>query len=161
MNAWAGFFEAAAGAGAALTGLLFVALSVNLAQILKHQHLPIRAGATLGALMLVVVASLAALAPQPRWLFGLELAVFAAPIWWLNLRAGLIGFRAGLAHGRGRLESFNQFWIGQVQLLPFLAAAALLGLGADAGLAWLAGGMLAVFVLSALNAWVLLVEILR
>ncbi len=36
------------GASAALLGLLFVAISINLEQILKHRHLPGRAAGTLG-----------------------------------------------------------------------------------------------------------------
>jgi len=48
-----------------------------------------------------------------------------------------------------------------VQVAPFLVGAALLVAGDTAGLGWIAGGVLAVFVGSVLNAWVLLVEILR
>ena len=44
---WADFFVAAAGASAALVGLVIVALSVNLDRIISEQQLPSRGGATI------------------------------------------------------------------------------------------------------------------
>jgi hypothetical protein len=41
---WEGLFLAGAGASAALAGLLFVAISINLDRILKGRGLPGRAG---------------------------------------------------------------------------------------------------------------------
>jgi hypothetical protein len=52
---WHELFVGVAGAAAALTGLLFVSLSINLQQILKQVWLPRRAGLTV---MLLVVAAL-------------------------------------------------------------------------------------------------------
>ena len=46
-SAWHEFFVALAGAAAALTGLLFVAVSLNLRQILAFPSLPLRVGETL------------------------------------------------------------------------------------------------------------------
>ena len=45
--AWRDFFTACAGASAALAGLIFVALSVNIGEILKFEHLPARAAAAI------------------------------------------------------------------------------------------------------------------
>jgi modulator of FtsH protease len=50
---------------------------------------------------------------------------------------------------------------GQAQMAPFAVGGVLLITGAEAGLAWLAAGAVTVFILSVVNAWVLLVEILR
>lgn len=44
---WADFFVAASGASAALLGLLFVSLSINLEQILKTSGLTSRAAETM------------------------------------------------------------------------------------------------------------------
>jgi hypothetical protein len=59
------FFIAAAGASPALAGLVIVAVSVNINSILKFSHLPARAGAAIGSLILILVASMAALVPPP------------------------------------------------------------------------------------------------
>jgi hypothetical protein len=51
---WQIFFAAEVGAGASLTGLLFVAVSINIERILSFPKLPARAGETLTLLLLVV-----------------------------------------------------------------------------------------------------------
>ena len=61
--AWHDFFIGTIGAAAALTGLLFVAISINLEQILKYPQLPGRAAGTLGILVSALVVSGFALAP--------------------------------------------------------------------------------------------------
>jgi modulator of FtsH protease len=48
---WENFFVAQAGASAALSGLLFVAVSINLTRILQYPHLPGRAAETLVVLL--------------------------------------------------------------------------------------------------------------
>src|SRR5215210_3084035 len=60
---WADFFVAGAGASAALTGLVFVAVSINVDRILGPQGLPERALATVMLLLSVVLVSLIGLIP--------------------------------------------------------------------------------------------------
>ena len=50
MEQWANYFIATAGGAAALTGLIFVSVSLNLKQILAGKHLP---GRALGSLILL------------------------------------------------------------------------------------------------------------
>jgi len=65
---------AVAGAGAALTGLLFVAVSINLTRILEFSYLPERAMETLSLLLGLHVVHLLMLTPgQPRALLGTEM----------------------------------------------------------------------------------------
>ena len=162
MNAdWRDFFITSAGAAAALAGLIFVSLSVNIAHILKWSHLPDRAVATLGALMLILTVSLADLMPQGGTALGVEVLFFTGFVWWLQLRSGLTAIRSGEANGRPPWESRFELAAGQAQALPFLVGAVLLLIGGPGARFWLAGGTLTVFVFSAVNAWVLLVEILR
>jgi hypothetical protein len=62
---WEPFFNVIVAAAAALTGLLFVAVSINLAHILKiGRFLPARAAETLATLLLVVASSALTLVPQ-------------------------------------------------------------------------------------------------
>src|SRR5271155_3671143 len=77
---WSPFFVAMIGASAALTGLLFVAVSINLDSILKGgKFLTSRAAETLATLMLVVVSSALALVPQNTRLLGAEILAIATP----------------------------------------------------------------------------------
>ena len=55
---WSDFFVASAGASAALTGLVFVAVSINVDRILQLSGVPERALATLLLLLGVLVVSL-------------------------------------------------------------------------------------------------------
>jgi uncharacterized membrane protein HdeD (DUF308 family) len=72
---WRDLFVASAGAAAALTGLIFVAVSINLAQILADHRLPIRAAGTLSLLLGLVLLSVFILVPgQARVVLGCEIA---------------------------------------------------------------------------------------
>src|SRR3984957_7808794 len=87
---WHEFFSAAVGASAALLGLLFVAISINLKLILKHRHLPGRAAATLGTLLSVLVVCIFGLTPgQSTRALGLEIlatgAVVATQAIWVSV----------------------------------------------------------------------------
>ena len=87
---WHEFFDAAVGASAALLGLLFVAISINLKLILKHRHLPGRAAGTLGTLLSVLVVGSFGLAPgQSNRTLGVEIlatgAVVATQAIWVSV----------------------------------------------------------------------------
>jgi hypothetical protein len=74
--AWRDLFVGSMGASAALTGLLFVAISIDLEQILKFPNLPGRAAGSLGILVVALVVACCGLAPgQSLGALGTEIAV--------------------------------------------------------------------------------------
>jgi hypothetical protein len=158
---WANFFIAAASASAALAGLVFVALSVNISRIIGAEHLPSRAGAAIGMLMLILVCSMAALIPQGSTALGIETILFSFCGWHLQIVSARSGFAVRAKWNRPAWESVLNAVLGQTQVVPFAIGGALLLAGHPSGLGWIAGGCIGVFLASALAAWVLLVEILR
>ena len=70
---WHDLLVASAGAAAALAGLVFVAVSINVERILQHRGLPERALQTVMMLVGAVVVSLFGLVPQGRTALGVEL----------------------------------------------------------------------------------------
>jgi len=62
---------------------------------------------------------------------------------------------------RPAFEALVETVLGQIQVLPFVAGGVLIIMRDQAGFYWVAGGVIAVFVFSVFNGWVLLVEILR
>ena len=156
---WADFAVAVAGATAALTGLLFVAVSVNIREILQYANLPARAAYTLIMLATPLLGSIVLLIPdQPRRLLGLELIVL-----------GLVGGPL-LAMNRPGTKTQAETWPTFLtsRFVPSLLTPAffvLAGIGviaeAGGGLYWLAPAVIVAIVAGLGNAWVLLVEILR
>jgi len=84
--AWQNFYIMIGTANAAITGLLFVALSMHLKQILSHPIYKPRAIVVLVILTTQIVISAVVLAPQPRVLMGLEILGINVFFLALNLR---------------------------------------------------------------------------
>jgi hypothetical protein len=158
---WVNFNIVAAGASAALAGLVIVAVSVNIARILSFSHLPARAGATIGTLILILVTSMAALIPQTMTAFGVEVVGFGVCCWLLQLWAAQQMLIVRRERKRPWYESARGILLGQIQTLPFIIGGGLISATNANGLYWIAGGTIAIFIFSMYNAWVLLVEILR
>jgi len=79
MESWEEFAVVTGGAAAALTGLLFVAVSIRLDVIAASTELRSRAAQTLTLfLSITLVAVLFAIPGQPEWLFGGELLALAS-----------------------------------------------------------------------------------
>jgi hypothetical protein len=159
MENWHDFLVAEAGAGAALAGLVFVAISINLTKVLENRAVSGRALEALTELLSLLLAALVALVPgQGDVALGIELLLLGGVFWAAVSRVAFGGANAGGAT-RGQ-HVFRQI-MSQLATLPLACAGASL-LGAfGGGLYWLAAS--AVFAISAgmIGAWVLLVEILR
>lgn len=81
-DAWANFLVAQVGASAALLGLLFVGVSLNLSKILSMPPLPNRALLAMMLLLGVLIASMLLLIPdQYSWAAGAELLAIGTLVW--------------------------------------------------------------------------------
>jgi hypothetical protein len=157
---WQSLFVAEVGASAALAGLLFVAISINLARILQGAGLSGRAGEAMVLLVAVLVVSTLALVPgQSSTVLGAELLVAGLVAWsalvTIHVRAvrGQVGPSSRVLAGR--------IVLAQTAVLPLLVAGVSLLLGAGGGLYWLVPGVVFCLVIAVLDAWVLLIEIMR
>jgi modulator of FtsH protease len=158
---WKDLFVAVAGASAALAGLLFVAVSINVERIIKFEGLPERALEALTMLLVPLVVSIAGLMPgQSHVAFGIELLAIAAAMVLILVRLPVA------RHLPEGVETPSQYVLGrQVVRLTgtvLLAIGALAELFAVAGgLYWVAAAIVALTLGAVVNAWVLLIEILR
>jgi hypothetical protein len=125
---WGEMFLAAAGATAALRGLIFVGLSVNIKTVLEID----RPGAGGSGR----VAAVSAISPA---------------------RA----VRASLRHARMSFATRLRPLLAAALTLSLALAGVTLAAGHGGGLDWLPGAFVLAVAVAAINAWVLLVEILR
>ncbi|HXM44812.1 MAG TPA: hypothetical protein VN924_26485 [Bryobacteraceae bacterium] len=155
---WNDFFVAEAGASAALAGLVFVAVSINLARILEFAHLPMRVVEALAALLSVLIVSTFALVPeQPLWAYGVEMGGTGLGVLALKSTALIRMRRAGSPNPRPVLR----FLVNEITPLPFVTAGVLLTAGSRSGIYWIVPGTLLSFAAGLFDVWVLLIEIKR
>ena len=160
LNEWESFFLAQAGASAALAGLVFVSVSLNIGDVLSAPVLASRAMEALLFLVTILVASSLTLVPgQSGGLLGAELLLGAFGLWLVVLRvdAGIRRQTAPQFQRHARIVTgLNQV----VLLLYALAGAHLVAFGSD-GMYWLVPAIGLSYFKSLTDAWVLLVEIKR
>jgi hypothetical protein len=159
VDQWSDFFVASVGASAALAGLVMVAISVNVKAILSGPALPARAASTVAILVLILACtSVGLIKAQALRALGVELLIFA-----------LVGLIPALNSTRADLRVPDRQWserlfhivIGHATSALFLVAGALLATGSSAGYFWIVAAVITGYVVATLNAWVLLIEILR
>lgn len=159
MEGWTDFFAAQLGAAAALTGLIIVGISINVDRILSSPGLPGRAAETLIAPSgLMIVSTLALVPAQPAVVFGVELLAVGLA---MSLLPAIIQLRTWRVAQAGKTPFWPRVLLSQLSALPFVAAGALLIAGEPNALYWLVPGVVTALASSILNAWVLLIEILR
>src|SRR6202167_806235 len=134
---WTGFFSAEVGASAGLAGLIFVAVSINLAQIVKETHLVSRSAKALLSLMGVLFASSLCLMPDMSGaILGYELTALGAAIWVAPTLA-----QYGAARRNTYVDTKTKvfhFVLTELSAIPFVIGGLSLARGAGGGLYWLA-----------------------
>ena len=155
MPGWDNFFVAEAGAAAALAGLLFVSVSINLTRILQFPTLPWRAAEALLCLLAVLVVALLALVPgQSVHALGVEITVTGVLMW--------VALSIALARSdRSQPRRVLRLLTNQLPPLAFVLAGVLIILGHPGGIYWMVPGTFLAFAAGVLDAWVLLIETLR
>ncbi len=156
---WHDYFLATSGAGAALAGLVFVALSINLREILKGPFLVSRAGEAVTLLVEIVIVGLFGLTPGiDSAVLGVLIAATGLIVWGVVTRARI---RAFGAPGPTLWQRIWAFGVTELATIPVVIAGASLIAGTGGGLYWLIVGVAFGIAASMVDAWVLLVEILR
>jgi len=135
-----------------------VAISINIERILSFKGLPERGLVTLLLLLGVLVVSLICLQPgQGRSSLGVSLLVEGIVITVVVARLTLSARTTG-----GEESHFaSSLFIAAIGTLPFIVAGISVLAEAGGGLQWVLTGFISAIVGSMLNAWILLVEILR
>ncbi len=157
---WDAFFAAEVGASAALAGLLFVGVSINLQRIIS---LPLIANRALQALVLLVavlaIASVLLVPGESGLLAGIVVLAIAVPLW-LGLNG--IELRNWAVVDRPRRLSLGSHTAQlQVPCALFVGGGVLLVVGNPWGLYWFPAAMVVTFLVTILETWVILVEINR
>lgn len=160
IEAWKDFAIMIGGAAAALAGMLIVAMSINIDQILKFEYLPRRAAAALVTILSPLVLAVLLLVPvQTEVALGIELVVVAV-IFGIMLNRW-VGYSRD--HGSQSLRQWALGTGGPMVLL--IGGLALAGIGlatcSIGGLVWVVPAVLAAVLSGTAQAWVLLIEIRR
>ncbi len=141
------------GASAALTGLLFVAVSLNASRIAGHQGLRASAAQTLVLFIAPLVMAAALLVPdQADWVLGAELIVIGLVTSWILL--GIRRVKASLTDDdKNLIAIFNRRGPNVMVMLLFTASGITLACGVPAGLYLLLPASLVAQISGVLNAW--------
>jgi|SRR5271155_2597624 len=164
VEAWHGLFIASAGASAALSGLIFVSVSINLREILETEmragsaYLTGRALESLVALLVILAISLVGLDPS------IGRVAFAGFLLSCTAGTAVSPVRAYSHFRRTRVKPiamYPRLTLASSLVAAYAAASASLLASGGGGLNWLPVAFILAIAIAASNAWILLVEVLR
>ena len=160
MNEWHDFLVAAAGAAAALTGLIFVGVSINLNRILSVPTLVSRASISMVLLLSILLAALILLSPVYNISsYGRGILILGVLEWLMVLITDI-----GILKKKKppyRFYYFFNLFANQLATVPYLIGGSQLLQKHPEGMYWLLSGIIFSFVKASVDAWVLLIEINR
>ena len=154
---WTDFANTVAGGAAALAGLMFVGLSLNLTEVLAFPGVAARAAATLGVTVaLLLVAVFVATPGQDNRVPAVEIGVVGL-LTAVGVAEGTRHQRSGLHRNRALASMLLLFIPGPLLIFGAIS----LWCQAGGGLYWVTAAVATGFASATGNAWVLLVEIKR
>lgn len=154
---WHDFFLASAGAAAALTGLLFVALSLHIRYIAADRRYRNMARGSLIGLVMVLILSLIALVREPASLTGVELA--AVSVLYVVLEGGYEFLTFRRARWKLARQTVLSSGIGQLLALAGIAGGLGVAFRAGPGLYLMALISIVIVLWNLWDAWVLLMGV--
>lgn len=163
-EAWHDLFLCSGGAAAALSGMIFVGLSVNIRTVLEldqregQNFMTGRALEALVALLSILVISVVGLTP------ALDRGLLAALLLLIATASAVSPIRAMYAsRGRNTVPAamFLRLLVATALTLALATAGTTLAAGHGGGLYWIPAAFVLAVTVAAVNAWILLVEVLR
>jgi len=156
-DGWQPFYSVVGTAAAALAGLLFIAMSLNLRAVVTHAPLLARAREAFGGFFNLLMLTLLILIPgQDRHVLGAELVTFGIVLAALSVVLQGETIRRLSADRRARWALRNLPL--NLATVTILVAGAGLLFGTLGGLFWLVPTVLVYFLWASLNAWNLIVQ---
>ena len=159
LELWSEFNVAIVGAAAALAGLVIVAASVNIREIIQARTLTARLAAAIAALVLAIIVSALGLVPSiaAGWFGWIVLAcALVAGVFQVNATRVIATDPA--TEDRARIAKSV---LGFLPIVAYLAAGGAVLLGHPSGLYLAAAGALVAITATLLLSWIVLVEVLR
>jgi modulator of FtsH protease len=160
MSGWENFFVGELGASAALTGLVFVGVSINLTKIVAGAYLPKRVLEALMALVVVLFTNSLLLIPDQSFLaIGIEVLLIGFIDWLTISFLQLTSLRN--MHAQYRRSFVRSIVPCQMAALSFVLAGIVLLVFGTPGLYWVVAATLLSYLAAFTDAWILIIEINR
>lgn len=160
MNGWENFFLGELGASAALTGLVFVAISINLKKIMESPFLPNHALEALIAFVSTLFIAFLMLIPQQSFLsYGIEVLCGGLLTWILMTYLHMNTLRKAPTVYRHNLVGI--FVIYHLAAFSFVSAGISFLIWGAAGFYWIVVAIFLSYLAAFVDTWLLVVEINR
>jgi hypothetical protein len=160
LDLWTDYFLATAGVGAALAGLVFVALSIDLARIARLPGATARGAESLALLLSPTLVAIVGLWPadDPARV-GIAIATIGGALWLTVTAIQYLTIVGGVPTSLG--QRAVRVLLGQLGTLPVIAAGVSFVTGVGFGLDLLLLAAIAAIVGGLAGAWVLRIETVR